>query len=97
MLLLSMMMTNSFKLTMFIHALCVLFVVRSEARLSRSIPELNLSEWSKLDLEFGSKMSHIHHGVAQGEISTSDGIFEYTKSLTEFLESKPEFLEEKTE
>ena len=64
---------------------------------SRTIPDLNLSEWSKLDLEFGNKMSHIHHGVSNGDIDTSDGIFEYTKSLKEFLEDKPEFLNEKTE
>ena len=75
-------------------ALCLL---SSEAKLSRSIPELNLSEWSKLDLEFGSKVSHIHHGVANEDITTSEGIFEYTKNLVDFLESKPEFTAEQTE
>ena len=47
-----------------------------EARLSRDIPELNLSDWGKLDLEFGAKVSHIHHGVANGDINPTDGIFE---------------------
>ena len=54
--------------------LCILLstlCVTSEARLSRDIPELDLSQWSKLDLEFGSKVSHIHHGVANGDIDTS--------------------------
>ena len=91
-----MMMHNNLKHTMLSLSLLIIFLLSTEARLSRDIPALNLSQWAKLDLEFGSKVSHIHHGVANGDLTTTDGVFEYTKSLKEFLESKPEFTEEKT-
>ena len=97
MLLLPAMMQNIWKHTKLFSIFLILSLVTSEAKLSRSIPDLDLSDWSKLDLEFGNKVSHIHHGVAQDEIHTSEGIFEYTKSLVDFLESKPEFIDEKTE
>ena len=95
MLLLSVMMNTRSRLTTF-AVIAFLVFGTTESKISRSLPELNLSDWSKLDLEFGSSVSHIHHGVSRGDISTSEGIFKYTKSLKQFLESKPEFIYEET-
>jgi hypothetical protein len=89
------MMNTVLKLTTFSTLLC-LVINPAESRLSRTIPDLNLSEWGKLDLEFGNKVSHIHHGVANGDIDVKIGAFEYTKDLKTFLESKPEFIDNKT-
>ena len=72
-------------------------ILSTESRLSRSIPDLNLAEWSKLDMEFMQTASHIHHGVAKGDIEPAEGASEYTKLLSNFLESKPAFQDEKTD
>ena len=85
MLLLSAMMENLRKHIKLFSILLVCSLATSEAKLSRSIPDLDLSDWSKLDLEFGSKVSHIHHGVAKDEIHTSEAISEYTRNLVDFL------------
>ena len=76
-LLLSVMMMNAFKHTKLNQHVCkismffLLFLSSfSLAKISRTIPDLNQSDWGKLDLEFGHKVSHIHHG-SQMEIFLS--------------------------
>ena len=76
--------------------LCLFYCSLTVARISRSIPNLTPTDWGKLDLEFGHKVSHIHHGVSNGDIPVSEGAYEYTKELKTFLESKPEFVDTKT-
>ena len=79
---------------LFISSLSMLQL--SESKLCRNISPIDPPQWDQLDLEFGQKVSFIHHGVSNGNIPVSEGTFQYTKELKTFLESKPEFIDHKT-
>ena len=72
-------MTNPKLIMLFFLLLAISSAV--DWRVSRIIPDLNIGEWSKLDLEFEQSASHIHHAVAKEDIEPAEWAFEYTKFL----------------
>ena len=85
-----------FKLTIHIVVLSLVSTV-TDARLSRSLPKIDASTWSRYDLEFGVKFSPIHHSCASSDITPVSAAEQFATLLTEFLESKPDLVEEAKE